>query len=110
MTCPSSCYRRILLIRPKMALANEANYRELRWFTPWCRSRQVEEYFLPRMLQDLTKQETVPFGDAVLATWDTCIGSEVCEELWTPHRMEGSICWPTRRAVTVTGCTTMAAP
>lgn len=28
----------------------------------------------------------MPFGDAVLATQDTCIGSEVCEELWTPHR------------------------
>ncbi|XP_043308317.1 glutamine-dependent NAD(+) synthetase isoform X8 [Cervus canadensis] len=77
--------RKILLIRPKMALANEGNYRELRWFTPWSRSRQTEEYFLPRMLQDLTKQETVPFGDAVLSTQDTCIGSEVCEELWTPH-------------------------
>ncbi|ELW71942.1 glutamine-dependent NAD(+) synthetase isoform X2 [Tupaia chinensis] len=77
--------RRILLIRPKMALANEGNYRELRWFTPWSRSRQTEEYFLPRMLQDLTGQETVPFGDAVLATPDTCIGSEICEELWTPH-------------------------
>ncbi|XP_068832903.1 glutamine-dependent NAD(+) synthetase isoform X3 [Capricornis sumatraensis] len=77
--------RKILLIRPKMALANEGNYRELRWFTPWSRSRQTEEYFLPRMLQDLTKQETVPFGDAVLSTRDTCIGSEVCEELWTPH-------------------------
>ncbi|KAM4848482.1 glutamine-dependent NAD(+) synthetase isoform X3 [Urocitellus parryii] len=77
--------RRILLIRPKMALANEANYRELRWFTPWSRSRHTEEYFLPRMLQDLTQQETVPFGDAVLATQDTCIGSEICEELWTPH-------------------------
>ncbi|XP_062051654.1 glutamine-dependent NAD(+) synthetase isoform X2 [Lepus europaeus] len=48
-------------------------------------NRHVEEYFLPRMLQELTKQETVPFGDAVLATQDTCIGSEVCEELWTPH-------------------------
>ncbi|KAF7459580.1 glutamine-dependent NAD(+) synthetase [Marmota monax] len=77
--------RRILLIRPKMALANEANYRELRWFTPWSRSRHTEEHFLPRMLQDLTQQETVPFGDAVLATQDTCIGSEICEELWTPH-------------------------
>ncbi|KAF3822364.1 hypothetical protein GH733_007738, partial [Mirounga leonina] len=77
--------RRILLIRPKMALANEGNYRELRWFTPWSRNRQTEEYFLPRMIQDVTKQETVPFGDAVLATWDTCIGSEICEELWTPH-------------------------
>ncbi|XP_054553405.1 glutamine-dependent NAD(+) synthetase isoform X2 [Talpa occidentalis] len=77
--------RRILLIRPKMALANEGNYHELRWFTPWSRSRQMEEYFLPRMLRDLTQQETVPFGDAVLATQDTCIGSEICEELWTPH-------------------------
>ncbi|XP_049748747.1 glutamine-dependent NAD(+) synthetase isoform X1 [Elephas maximus indicus] len=77
--------RRVLLIRPKMALANEGNYRELRWFSPWSRSRQVEEYFLPRMIQDLTNQETVPFGDAVLATRDTCIGSEICEELWTPH-------------------------
>uniref|UniRef100_A0A8I3NYU5 Glutamine-dependent NAD(+) synthetase n=1 Tax=Canis lupus familiaris TaxID=9615 RepID=A0A8I3NYU5_CANLF len=77
--------RRILLIRPKMALANEGNYRELRWFTLWSRSRQTEEYFLPRMIQDVTKQETVPFGDAVLATRDTCIGSEICEELWTPH-------------------------
>ncbi|XP_048217418.1 glutamine-dependent NAD(+) synthetase-like [Perognathus longimembris pacificus] len=77
--------RRILLIRPKTALANQANYRELRWFTPWARSRQIEEYFLPRMLQDVTNQETAPFGDAVLATWDTCIGSEICEELWTPH-------------------------
>ncbi|XP_045039340.2 glutamine-dependent NAD(+) synthetase isoform X2 [Desmodus rotundus] len=77
--------RKILLIRPKMALANEGNYHELRWFTPWSRSRHTEEYFLPRMLQDLTKQETVPFGDAVLATRDTCIGSEICEELWMPH-------------------------
>ncbi|XP_042528514.1 glutamine-dependent NAD(+) synthetase isoform X1 [Dipodomys spectabilis] len=77
--------RRILLIRPKTALANQANYRELRWFTPWARSRQTEEHFLPRMLQDVTNQDTVPFGDAVLATWDTCIGSEICEELWTPH-------------------------
>ncbi|XP_057408944.1 glutamine-dependent NAD(+) synthetase isoform X2 [Balaenoptera acutorostrata] len=48
-------------------------------------NRQTEEYFLPRMIQDLTKQETVPFGDAVLSTRDTCIGSEVCEELWTPR-------------------------
>uniref|UniRef100_A0A8C0KX97 Glutamine-dependent NAD(+) synthetase n=1 Tax=Canis lupus dingo TaxID=286419 RepID=A0A8C0KX97_CANLU len=83
--------RRILLIRPKMALANEGNYRELRWFTPWSRSRQTEEYFLPRMIQDVTKQETVPFGDAVLATRDTCIGSEICEELWTPHRSAQSL-------------------
>lgn len=37
-SCAPAC-RRILLIRPKMALANEGNYHELRWFTPWSRSR-----------------------------------------------------------------------
>ncbi|XP_074853541.1 glutamine-dependent NAD(+) synthetase isoform X2 [Carettochelys insculpta] len=30
---------KILLIRPKMILANAGNYRELRWFTPWNRAR-----------------------------------------------------------------------
>nr|XP_033784651.1 glutamine-dependent NAD(+) synthetase isoform X3 [Geotrypetes seraphini] len=48
--------RKILLIRPKMALANAGNYRELRWFTPWSKARQVEDYFLPRMIQKLTGQ------------------------------------------------------
>nr|XP_048710356.1 glutamine-dependent NAD(+) synthetase isoform X4 [Caretta caretta] len=76
--------KKILLIRPKMILANTGNYRELRWFTPWSRARFVEEYFLPRMIQEVTGQETVPFGDAVLATKDTCLGSEICEELWAP--------------------------
>ncbi|KAG7268569.1 hypothetical protein CRUP_036326 [Coryphaenoides rupestris] len=27
--------RKILLIRPKMLMANNGNYRELRWFSPW---------------------------------------------------------------------------
>ncbi|XP_019406983.1 PREDICTED: glutamine-dependent NAD(+) synthetase isoform X4 [Crocodylus porosus] len=76
--------KKILLIRPKMILANAGNYRELRWFTPWSRARHVEEYFLPRMIQEVTGQETVPFGDAVLATKDTCLGTEICEELWAP--------------------------
>ncbi|KAF7251743.1 Glutamine-dependent NAD(+) synthetase [Varanus komodoensis] len=76
--------KKILLIRPKVALANTGNYREMRWFTPWNRPRHVEEYFLPRMIQEITSQESVPFGDAVLATLDTCIGTEICEELWTP--------------------------
>lgn len=28
-------------------------------------------------------QETCPFGDALIATRDTCVGLEICEELWT---------------------------
>lgn len=77
--------KKILLIRPKMSLANTGNYRELRWFSPWSKPRHVEEYFLPRMIQEVTGQETVAFGDAVIATKDTCIGSEICEELWAPN-------------------------
>ncbi|KAM6255425.1 glutamine-dependent NAD(+) synthetase [Spheniscus humboldti] len=77
--------KKILLIRPKISLANAGNYRELRWFTPWNKARHVEEYFLPRIIQEVTGQETVPFGDAVLATKDTCLGAEICEELWAPN-------------------------
>lgn len=33
--------RKILLIRPKMLMANNGNYRELRWFSPWLHKRLV---------------------------------------------------------------------
>uniref|UniRef100_UPI003AAE8758 glutamine-dependent NAD(+) synthetase-like n=1 Tax=Centroberyx gerrardi TaxID=166262 RepID=UPI003AAE8758 len=77
--------RKILLIRPKMMMANHGIYRELRWFSPWNQLRRVEDYFLPRMIQEVTGQDTVPFGDCVLSTKDTCIGSEICAELWNPR-------------------------
>uniref|UniRef100_A0A7N8WUF1 Glutamine-dependent NAD(+) synthetase n=1 Tax=Mastacembelus armatus TaxID=205130 RepID=A0A7N8WUF1_9TELE len=76
-------YLKILLIRPKMLMANYGNYREMRWFSPW--NQKVEEYFLPRMIQEVTGQDTVPFGDCVLSTKDTCIGTEICAELWNPR-------------------------
>ncbi|KAK0188721.1 hypothetical protein F5146DRAFT_959270 [Armillaria mellea] len=76
--------RKILLIRPKMWMANNGNYRELRYFTPWMKHRQWENHFLPRIIQAVTAQVTVPFGDAVVSTADTCFGVELCEELFTP--------------------------
>ncbi|TFK51883.1 glutamine-dependent NAD(+) synthetase with GAT domain-containing protein [Heliocybe sulcata] len=76
--------RKILLIRPKMWLANDGNYRELRYFTPWTKHHQWEDHYLPRMIQKITEQVKVPFGDAVVSTQDTCIGVELCEELFTP--------------------------
>ncbi|KAF8909365.1 hypothetical protein CPB84DRAFT_1765955 [Gymnopilus junonius] len=76
--------KKILLIRPKMWLANDGNYRELRYFTPWAKHRQWEDHYLPRIIQAVTKQIKVPFGDAVVSTLDTCIGVELCEELFTP--------------------------
>ncbi|KAJ8675945.1 hypothetical protein QAD02_011731 [Eretmocerus hayati] len=76
--------RRIILIRPKMQLCDDGNYRERRWFTAWTKERSVEDYFLPRMIAQITNQSVVPFGDAVISTRDTCIGFEICEELWSP--------------------------
>ena len=77
---------RVLLIRPKMFLAMDGNYREGRWFTPWMRPKEVESLVLPECVRVVTGQTHVPFGDAVLALEDTVLGCEVCEELFTPNR------------------------
>ncbi|KAJ3127900.1 glutamine-dependent NAD(+) synthetase [Nowakowskiella sp. JEL0407] len=77
--------KKILLIRPKLFLANDGNYRETRWFSPWLKIRETEDFFLPRIVRDVTGQDTVPIGDAVIATLDTVIGTEMCEELFTPN-------------------------
>ncbi|KAK8161701.1 hypothetical protein IWX90DRAFT_438468 [Phyllosticta citrichinensis] len=79
------CNGQILLIRPKLWLANDGNYREMRYFTPWGRPQHVEEYYLPRIIQNIVGKVKVPIGDAVISTRDTCIGAETCEELFTPN-------------------------
>lgn len=76
--------RKILLIRPKLILASDGNYREQRWFAPWQFPRQVETHYLPRMIGQITGQATAPIGDAAIATRDTALASETCEELFTP--------------------------
>ncbi|KZZ88906.1 Glutamine-dependent NAD(+) synthetase [Ascosphaera apis ARSEF 7405] len=76
---------RILFIRPKMWLANDGNYFEMRYFTPWMHRRQTEMYHLPRIISKLQGETHVPFGEAVISTPDTCIGIETCEELFTPQ-------------------------
>ncbi|KAI5838087.1 hypothetical protein DFP73DRAFT_565719 [Morchella snyderi] len=77
--------KKILLIRPKLYLANDGNYREMRYFTGWGRVKYVEEYYLPRMVAEVTGQRKVSFGDAAISTLDTCIAAETCEELFTPN-------------------------
>jgi NAD+ synthase (glutamine-hydrolysing) len=76
--------KKILLIRPKMQMCDDGNYRETRWFSSWTKTRQTEEFYLPRIISAKTGQHTVPFGDAVISTKETCIGFEICEELWNP--------------------------
>lgn len=84
--------KKILLIRPKQFLANEGNYREMRYFTPWSKERYIEDYYLEEMPRKITGQRVVPFGDAIISTKDTAFAAETCEELFTsaaPHIHQG---------------------
>ncbi|KAJ2311343.1 glutamine-dependent NAD(+) synthetase [Coemansia sp. Cherry 401B] len=76
---------KIVLIRPKMYLANDGNYRELRWFVGWTKRAETEDFVLPRFIARITGQRSAPFGDALISTLDTCLGIELCEELFTPE-------------------------
>jgi NAD+ synthase (glutamine-hydrolysing) len=75
---------KILMIRPKMFLANDGNYREMRYFIPW-KPKLVEDFYLPDAVARQQGRATVRFGDAVIQTNDTCLGAETCEELFTPR-------------------------
>jgi len=66
LRCKLCLCRKILLIRPKMILVDDGNYRESRWFTPWTKPRQMEEYYLPRMIKQITGQVCLVSGCAVL--------------------------------------------
>lgn len=81
---------KIVGIRPKIYLANDGNYREMRYFTPWYIEPsspgfgEVQKYFLPVRIQELTGQVTVPLGIFAISALDTVISFETCEELFTP--------------------------
>jgi NAD+ synthase (glutamine-hydrolysing) len=88
--CRVLCYeRKLLLVRPKIALADNGNYRESRYFTAYRRNpnQPREELLLPKFVQDaLGGQRTVPFGLGFVQTNDGVrLGCESCEELWTPQ-------------------------
>ena len=76
--------RQILLIRPKKILCTTGNYREIRYFTPWGRDKQIFEFILPEEIRKITSQNSTKFGDAILKFNDVKIGTEMCEELWAP--------------------------
>ena len=79
--------KKILLIRPKMWLAEDGNYREGRWFTAWSKHKipDLEEHGLSDEINEITGQKTVKFGVAILEANDATVASEVCEELFTPE-------------------------
>ena len=92
--------RKILLVRPKSALADDGNYRESRYFRAWRPARGLETFHLPRSFTDAMRelmsgdngkngfqkpqQETAPIGHAILALDDATLAAESCEELFTP--------------------------
>ena len=83
--------RRIVGVRPKFYLANDGNYREMRYFTPWYIEPHapgfgaLQELVLPEALRKLTGQHKVPIGIFAVSALDTVVGFETCEELFTPN-------------------------
>lgn len=77
--------KKIIFIRPKLHLANDGNYREMRYFTPWNRVKYHEMFQLPKIILKITGQSSVVIGDVVMDTLETKIGAETCEELFTPQ-------------------------
>ncbi|KAG6781205.1 hypothetical protein POTOM_014096 [Populus tomentosa] len=83
--CQVLCFnRKIIMIRPKMWLANDGNYRELRWFTAWKHKDQLVDFQLPSEIAEAVLQQSVPFGYGYVRFLDTAVAAEVCEELFTP--------------------------
>ena len=74
---------KIFLIRPKTILADDGNYREARWFTPWLKEGIEDFYFDDN--DDMhypEKKGAIPFGVALINCNGILIGAEICEELW----------------------------
>ncbi|XP_038875302.1 glutamine-dependent NAD(+) synthetase isoform X2 [Benincasa hispida] len=83
--CQVLCYnRKIIMIRPKMWLANDGNYRELRWFTAWKLKDKLVDFQLPKDISEALSQTSVPFGYGYIQFLDAAVAAEVCEELFTP--------------------------
>lgn len=82
------CNRRVILIRPKMYLADNGNYRETRYFTAWAEVKigTLEEHRLPPAVVTATGgQHTAPFGVGIVQCRDGSVASEICEEVFVPR-------------------------
>eukprot|EP01055_Gregarina_sp_Pseudo9_P004246 Gregarina_sp_Pseudo_9__4245@NODE_439_length_2827_cov_10_708393_g415_i0_p1_GENE_NODE_439_length_2827_cov_10_708393_g415_i0NODE_439_length_2827_cov_10_708393_g415_i0_p1_ORF_typecomplete_len854_score221_90NAD_synthase/PF02540_17/2_1e52CN_hydrolase/PF00795_22/6_7e30Asn_synthase/PF00733_21/0_014_NODE_439_length_2827_cov_10_708393_g415_i01362697 len=82
----------IILIRPKMFLANDGAYRETRHFGAWKLSASLEEFILPKSIQRLNGQTSCPIGFAAIQCNDCIIAAESCEELFTPESPHLAMC------------------
>jgi NAD+ synthase (glutamine-hydrolysing) len=56
---------KLLFLRPKLWLANDGNYREMRFFTAWDRPQHVEDWYITNpSIAKLQGSRTVPIGMA----------------------------------------------
>lgn len=75
--------QRIVMIRPKMCLANDGNYREFRWFSAWTFKDKLIDFQLPADIAEAISQNSVPFGYGYIQLLDASVAAETCEELFT---------------------------
>jgi len=77
---------KLILVRPKINLADDGNYREARWFTSWPR----EKYETFHFNLDGVRNEC-PIGIGIINCNDVLIAAEICEELWVPHSINSEL-------------------
>mmetsp|Transcript_15044 Transcript_15044/g.21873 ORF Transcript_15044/g.21873 Transcript_15044/m.21873 type:complete len:702 (+) Transcript_15044:11-2116(+) len=76
---------RVILIKPKLMMADDKLNREKRWFTSWNGGKELVEYTLPPYISEVTGQVTTTFGNGILKTEDGyLIGVETWDELDSP--------------------------
>jgi len=56
-----------------MILADGGNYFETRHFSAWKYPRDVGEFMLPQIVQEVTQQLTVPIGVFIISFNDTSL-------------------------------------
>lgn len=77
--------KNILMIRPKIAMADDGNYRENRYFTPWTKGYEMQDFLIPDFISKIIKQKTCKFGVGIIKFNDLSYAPEICEELWIPY-------------------------
>jgi len=76
---------KIVLLRPKIFMADGDNYRESRYFSVYNPKKglALEDFLLSPEFEEINGQTHVPFGLCNIRTSDgVIIGLEICEEVW----------------------------
>ncbi|KAG8373102.1 hypothetical protein BUALT_Bualt12G0135700 [Buddleja alternifolia] len=70
--CQVLCLNRnVVMIRQKIWLANDGNYKELRWFIAWKQKEHLEDFLLSSRISEALSQTKVPFGYGYIQFRDT---------------------------------------